>query len=269
MDALTVSIKHCVEADFFDNFRADLAASGTSVIILSPFVSPSRCSNYYPVLHALTARTVNVDIYVRPEFEQPEVLRHHFGTVVRGLELSGAQIHTRPTMHEKIAVIDETILWHGSLNILSHNDSRESMLRFESTNLAREVLSDVGLIPIEMEEGTQAAGNETAAMAEAPSCPICGKSMREYKGAGIWICPDSPGCEGTRPISEIPAGLAGRRGTPTLSLLDIACPLCHSKLAIRIGIIERIVCSSPACNFALESKLSAGIIRILRRKGHL
>lgn len=269
MDALVVSIKHCVEADFFDCFRADLSASGTSVIILSPFVSPSRCSNFYPVLHALAARTINVDIYVRPEFEQPEILRYHFGTVVRGLELTGAQIHIRPSMHEKIAVIDGTILWHGSLNILSHNDSRESMLRFESPNLAREVLSDVGLIPVETEEGTPAAGGETAAMAEALGCPICGKPMREYKGAGIWICPDSPGCEGTRPISEVPAGLAGGQGTPALSLLDIACPLCHSKLAIRAGIIERVVCSSPTCNFALEPRLSAGIIRILRRKGHL
>ena len=262
-------IRHCVERDFLDCFRADLAASQTSVIILSPFVSPARSVNYYPVLHALCARTVAVDIYVRPELEQPESLRYHFSGVIRALELTGAHVHSRPTMHEKIAVIDEAILWHGSLNILSHNDSRESMLRFHSPDLAREVLSDVGVINVGTLEGTSTGGGETVAKADAPGCPICGKTMREYKGAGVWLCPDSPCCEGTRPISEVPAGLAGRQGAPALALLDNACPICNSKLAIRAGVIERIVCSSPTCNFAFESRLSAGIIRILRRKGHL
>jgi hypothetical protein len=263
------TIKQCVEHDFLDCFRADLATSRTAVIILSPFVSPSRCLNYYPVLRVLTARAVTVDVYVRPEPEQPEGLRHHFREVVRALDLAGAQVHLRPTMHEKIAVLDDTILWHGSLNILSHNDSRESMLRFESPDLVREVLADIGLLPTATPEAEPSDGSQIAAKVEAASCPICGNPMREYESAGVWLCPDSPQCQGIRPFSEVAVGLAPTQAARGPSLLDIACPLCNSKLAIRAGVIERIVCSSPDCDFALEPRLSAGIIRILRRKGHL
>ena len=48
-------------------------------------------------------------------------------------------------MHEKVAAIDGRILWHGSLNILSHNNGRESMLRFESRDLVHEILQDLGI----------------------------------------------------------------------------------------------------------------------------
>jgi hypothetical protein len=263
------AIRHCVEHDFLDCFRADLVASRASVIILSPFVSPARCSNYYPVLHVLSARAVAVSVYVRPEPEQPDGLRNHFREVVRGLESAGAHVSLRPTMHEKISAIDDTILWHGSLNILSHNDSRESMLRFESPDLVREVLSDVGLNGAGTRAITPPGDGDTTAKAEVPSCPLCGRPMQEYGSAGVWLCPDSPRCQGIRPISEVQTGTTPTPHVQSPSLIDIACPLCDSRLAIRAGIVERIVCSSPACGFALEPRLSAGIIRILRRKGHL
>lgn len=43
-------------------------------------------------------------------------------------------------MHEKIAIIDGKILWHGSLNILSHGTASESMLRIVNPAFCRELL---------------------------------------------------------------------------------------------------------------------------------
>jgi len=100
MGALLGEIRHCVDRDFLDCFRADFAASQTAVIILSPFVSASRCGNYYPVLQVLHARAVTVDIYVRPEPEQPESLRYHFSSVLRALEAAGAELHAKERILE-------------------------------------------------------------------------------------------------------------------------------------------------------------------------
>jgi len=55
---VSISIKHCVEHDFLDLFRADLAASTQCVELLSPFVSVNRSSDYYVVLTALSVRSV-------------------------------------------------------------------------------------------------------------------------------------------------------------------------------------------------------------------
>jgi phosphatidylserine/phosphatidylglycerophosphate/cardiolipin synthase-like enzyme len=42
-------------------------------------------------------------------------------------------------MHEKIIVIDEQVLYHGSLNALSQNDTTESMLRILNHRIVQEV----------------------------------------------------------------------------------------------------------------------------------
>lgn len=41
--------------------------------------------------------------------------------------------------HRKLAIIDRKILWEGSLNILSQNQSREFMRRIESKKLAEDL----------------------------------------------------------------------------------------------------------------------------------
>ena len=47
--------------------------------------------------------------------------------------------------HRKLAVIDSRILYEGSLNILSQNDSCEVMRRIESEQLAQQMMSFIGL----------------------------------------------------------------------------------------------------------------------------
>lgn len=90
--------------------------------------------------HGPFSGSIRVRAYVRPRAEQPETLRPTYPGAIRNLETRGVQVLCRPGMHEKVAAIDGRILWHGSLNILSHNDSRESMLRFESRDLVHEIL---------------------------------------------------------------------------------------------------------------------------------
>lgn len=54
--------------------------------------------------------------------------------------LSAWDIHVsaRPLIHEKLAIIDESLFWEGSLNILSHNDSHERMTRWDDRGKASE-----------------------------------------------------------------------------------------------------------------------------------
>src|SRR5262249_18306113 len=131
--------------DFLDSFRTDLANATSRALILSPFVSNNRAIYYYPALSSLVARGVSVDIYAKPRKEQPASLCEQFDEVEHQLRRIGVRFHSRAGMHEKVATVDNKILWHGSLNILSHNDTRESMLRFDSQELVREVLTEIGL----------------------------------------------------------------------------------------------------------------------------
>lgn len=265
---VSISIQHCVERDFLDRFRADLAGSTRCVELLSPFISPNRSSDYYPVFMALSVRSIRVRAYVRPQAEQPETLRPSYPGAVRNLETRGVQVHCRPGMHEKVAAIDGRILWHGSLNILSHNDSRESMLRFESRDLVHEILQDLGIgsaltDDLGLMTDVEAPGDETTS---AVACSICGGAMRLFETAGIWVCNASPRCPGIRSIGsvEIEAEAAASETRPTA--LDMNCPICNSPMAIKGVLRRQIACPASDCGFQLEPRLSAGILRILSRR---
>jgi hypothetical protein len=272
---LRIPIAHCSERDFLDLFRADLATSTNQVTILSPFLSQNRAIHYYPVFHALTARQVVIEVYSRPRHEQPESLREHFGLVERGLQRAGVQFHVRSGMHEKVGVIDGRILWHGSLNILSHNDTRESMLRFESPELVHEVLSDLGLTPYAIERemshpmaaetGTSEYGEKVE---DVLHCPRCRQNMHYFESIGMWICSKSPHCPGTLTMDAVAVKDQGtqvdRRERQTLAF---SCPLCHAPMEVSHGVFVRVVCSSPGCGFALDPRLSSGMLRMLQRRG--
>lgn len=47
--------------------------------------------------------------------------------------------------HRKLAIIDDNVLWEGSLNILSQNDSCEVMRRIKSDVAANEMIRFTGI----------------------------------------------------------------------------------------------------------------------------
>ncbi|HMD14413.1 MAG TPA: phospholipase D-like domain-containing protein [Bacteroidota bacterium] len=43
-------------------------------------------------------------------------------------------------MHQKYAVIDQRIVWYGSINLLSFGWAEESIMRLNSPNIANELM---------------------------------------------------------------------------------------------------------------------------------
>ncbi len=61
------------------------------------------------------------------------------------LQELGVEVLITGGHHRKLAIIDQQILYEGSLNILSQNDSCEVMRRIYSEQLADQMLVFVGL----------------------------------------------------------------------------------------------------------------------------
>jgi hypothetical protein len=64
---------------------------------------------------------------------------------VSRLQHMGIHVVLTPNHHRKLAVLDRNILYEGSLNILSHNNTAEIMRRIESVRLAWQMLRFVGI----------------------------------------------------------------------------------------------------------------------------
>ena len=217
---------------------------------------------------ALSVRSVTVRAYVRPRAEQPETLRPTYAEAVRNLESRGVKVLCRPGMHEKVAAIDGQILWHGSLNILSHNDSRESMLRFDCPELAREILQDLGIETVFEAAGATSAESQDQAPEQLsfPRCTVCGGPMQLFENAGIWVCKSSPKCPGIRSVGSVEIEREATPAPGPSPVLDLDCPICNSAMLLKGILRPRISCPAEGCGFELDPRLSAGILRILSRR---
>ena len=54
---------------------------------------------------------------------------------------SGITVISKPNIHQKFAVIDQNTIWYGSINLLSYGSAEESIVRFENSEIASELLA--------------------------------------------------------------------------------------------------------------------------------
>lgn len=129
------------EATFYQALNRDMARARHSVTIESPFLTLKRVRSITPILKKLQRRKVTVTINTRlPRHHTPQ-LQFEAEEAIVVLKNAGAKVYVcHDRRHRKLAIIDSTILWEGSLNILSQNNSREVMRRTESTKLCKQML---------------------------------------------------------------------------------------------------------------------------------
>lgn len=128
------------ERTFYDSFLNDLEKVSKTVIIESPFITNRRMQTLYPVLRKLIRRGVSVTINTRDPAEHEEYLCLQSERAIANLQRMGVQVLFTGSHHRKLAILDEKIIWEGSLNILSQYKSCEIMRRIYSEQLAEQMV---------------------------------------------------------------------------------------------------------------------------------
>jgi phosphatidylserine/phosphatidylglycerophosphate/cardiolipin synthase-like enzyme len=121
---------------FYPAFLKDLNNCGSELIIECPFITRRRLQYLLPTLKMLKDRKVRIVINTKDPHELDEDRRDDAYRTVASLQHKGIQVIYTHGHHRKLAIIDRTILYEGSLNILSQNRSCEIMRRTESVQLA-------------------------------------------------------------------------------------------------------------------------------------
>lgn len=133
------------ERGFYKAFVNDLKCCTGEAIIESPFLTIRRVTALLPELKRLRRCGARLVINTRHPTEHDDYLRSEAESALVMLFDIDAEIYFTGSHHRKIAVFDRHILWEGSLNILSQNDSCEVMRRIESKQLAQQMVRFVGL----------------------------------------------------------------------------------------------------------------------------
>ena len=125
------------ETGFYPAFIKDLNDCLFEAVIESPFITHKRLYTLMPILEKLKKRGVRVLINTRDPLEQNNnYMSSEAAEAISNLQHSGIQVIFTEGHHRKLAILDRSILWEGSLNILSQNNSCEVMRRIDCAQLA-------------------------------------------------------------------------------------------------------------------------------------
>ncbi len=130
---------------FYDTFTNDLARAKREVIVESPFISFKRLNYLLPILRKLVHRKVRIVINTKPAMEQDIEYSWQAEECIAILQNLGVKVLVTGGHHRKLAIIDRRILYEGSLNILSQNDSCEIMRRIYSEQLAAQMTEHISV----------------------------------------------------------------------------------------------------------------------------
>lgn len=131
---------------FYPAFLKDLANCHSEVLIECPFITNRRLRTLLPTLEKLKARKVRIAINTRdPRTHDEGHWQDDAHEAVSKLQHMGVQVLYTGNHHRKVAILDRSILYEGSLNILSQNDSCELMRRIESGPLAWQMVRFIGI----------------------------------------------------------------------------------------------------------------------------
>lgn len=137
---------------FWPQFRKDLLSANSRVIVLSPFIAILRLKLFLPQLANLIHRNIPVCVFLQqPNYDELELTRDDWikkedmKEAIRRLQGLGAHVSFKKDVHMKVVVIDKHIVWDGSLNIMSHNNTKERMRRFLKPIEIEEAIRDCGL----------------------------------------------------------------------------------------------------------------------------
>ena len=134
------------EKTFYKAFLKDLYNCKNELIIESPFETASRMKMLLPIFRKLIQRGVNVHIITRDPIEHDGRTRHEStNEILKCKEMGVNIVLLTGRHHRKLAVIDNKILWEGSLNILFHGKSKEIMRRIDNQSETTRMLQFINL----------------------------------------------------------------------------------------------------------------------------
>lgn len=128
------------QTTFYKAFTRDLTLCNTEAIIESPFITSNRVASLLPIFSKMRSRGIKITVNTRHPAEHDAPYDTQANVAIEQLQDIGVQVLFTGGHHRKIAILDRRILWEGSLNILSQNDSCEIMRRTVSEQLTTQLL---------------------------------------------------------------------------------------------------------------------------------
>ena len=125
---------------YWEVFEKDVLSAEKSIVISSPFLSSRKVGWLVEQSEILQKRGVTIMVFSLSPEEYPEDGREHHVELLNRLDNTGIRVNTQNRCHERYAIIDQSLVWYGSINLLSRGREDDGLMRIISPKIAAELL---------------------------------------------------------------------------------------------------------------------------------
>ncbi|WP_366557061.1 DEAD/DEAH box helicase family protein [Desulfosporosinus sp. BICA1-9] len=128
------------KSNFLSVYTNDIINAAREILIVSPFVTKRRTLQMMQHLKLALENKVKVIVITRPIGDFKDKDTSALQGTLDLLQVAGVSLVFKSNIHQKYAVIDQRIVWYGSINLLSFGSAEESIMRLDSPNIANELI---------------------------------------------------------------------------------------------------------------------------------
>ena len=123
--------------NYLEVLEKDIRAASARVFISSPSLSAGKVRW---LLSLLQNKNISAIVFATDPAIYPEDGREHHIDLIQRLQISGVRVILKKHCCERYAVIDDSLVWYGSMNLLSQGKADDSLMRLVSPVIAEELL---------------------------------------------------------------------------------------------------------------------------------
>lgn len=131
------------KSNFLPIYNNDMINASREIFIVSPFVTKKRTLQMLQYMGAALEKRVKTVVVTRPISNLKDNNKPALEEIHDLLKKAGVQLVFKSNIHQKFAILDQRIVWYGSINLLSFGSVEESIMRLESPNIAYELMKSV------------------------------------------------------------------------------------------------------------------------------
>lgn len=125
---------------YLDVFEHDINSSHSEVVVSSPGLGSRKVWKFIKDVTPLQERGIRIAVMTLSPSSYPEDAAEHQKELIEVLASAGTAVRSAERFREHFAVIDNSIVWYGSMNLLSKEKEEDSMMRVENASIAQELL---------------------------------------------------------------------------------------------------------------------------------
>lgn len=127
--------------EYLHDFEKDIVNAKSKIIITAPYLSKTETLTFVLLTAKKIAEGVTIIVYVKKASD--ETKNNKLKACIQLLENIGIRVEEKDDLSQKIAIIDEKVLWYGNINYLGYTEMEECCMRIEDAKIASEIEGEV------------------------------------------------------------------------------------------------------------------------------